>query len=70
MAREFEHGAVLANPSDAPFSFPLATLFPGRTFRRLTASPNQDPVHNNGAPVGSTLILNGKDAIFLQAVSE
>jgi hypothetical protein len=68
IAREFENGAVLANPSDEPFSFPMDTLFPGRSFRRLTASPYQDAVHNDGSAVGTSVTVDGKDALFLEAV--
>ena len=65
MYREFERGLVLANPSPRPYTFDLATLFPGRSFRRIQGSPRQDPATNNGAPVAGTLTLGPKDALFL-----
>lgn len=65
MAREFEYGAVLANPSVRDFTFDLADLFAGSRFRRLVGSPHQDPVTNNGQPVGNQIVLGERDAIFL-----
>ncbi len=67
MCREFERGLVLANPSPRPYTFNLAQLAPGKSYRRLQGSPAQDPATNNGADVGGTLELPAKDAIFLVA---
>ncbi len=67
IVREFEHGLVLANPSLRPYEFDLAALFPGRRFRRLSATAGQDRVANSGADVGARLTLAPKDALFLLA---
>jgi len=63
--REFERGLVLANPSPRPYTFDLASLLPGKRYRRLRGSPLQDPQTNNGKPVGPKLTLGPKDALFL-----
>ena len=65
MYREFEHGLVLANPSEDPYEFDLAELVPGQKFRRLRGSPQQDPKTNDGSPVTGKVRLQGKDALFL-----
>ena len=65
MMREFEHGLVVANPSSHPFTFDLAKLCPGEHFRRFKGTPGQDPETNSGAPIGSSLTLSPKDALFL-----
>ncbi len=67
IAREFEHGVVIANPSLRPHVFDLAALFPGKAFRRLPASAGQDRVANSGAAVSARLTLAAKDALFLLA---
>ncbi|MCL5270335.1 MAG: hypothetical protein M1457_07260, partial [bacterium] len=43
MARQFEHGLVLANPSPRPYTFDLEIIAPGRRFQRLQGTPGQDP---------------------------
>jgi len=65
MFREFSHGVVLANPSPRPYTFDLARLFPGQRFQRLQGSSRQDPKTNNGEPVGASVTLGSKDALFL-----
>lgn len=65
VAREYEHGVVLANASPRPFSFDLAKLFPGSAFRRLKATPTQDTVVNNGQPVGGSVEIAAFDGLFL-----
>lgn len=65
VAREFEHGVVLVNPSLNDQTFELARWFPGRSFRRFQATANQDTTVNNGQPVGATVILGGRDGLFL-----
>jgi hypothetical protein len=67
LARSFERGAVLANPSAHAITFDLATLFPGRTLQRLQASAEQDVLTNSGTPVGPTVTIEAKDALFLIA---
>jgi hypothetical protein len=68
MYREFEHGLVLANPSNDPYQFDLAELLPGQKFTRLQGSPQQDPKTNDGSPVTGRVRLQGKDALFLVRV--
>lgn len=63
--REFEHGLVLGNPSPQAFPFDLDSLLPGRKYRRLRGSPEQDPATNNGSPVEGTVTLGPKDGLFL-----
>lgn len=65
MYHEFERGAVLANPSEHPFTFDLAKLLPGRKYRRLRGSPDQDPAVNNGQPIAEPITLGAKDGLFL-----
>ena len=63
--REFAHGVVLANPSPREYEFGLALLLPGQRFRRLKGSPRQDRSANSGLPVGDTVTLGPRDALFL-----
>ena len=65
MCRTFERGLVLANPSPRPYTFRIADLSPGKSYRRLRGSSTQDPEANNGAAVGPVLEMRAKDAIFL-----
>jgi hypothetical protein len=66
MARVFEHGLVLANPSRRPYTFDLAALSPGRQYRRLSGTPRQDPQTNNGQSVSGRVTLGERDALFLR----
>ncbi|MBI5690443.1 MAG: hypothetical protein HZC55_10140 [Verrucomicrobia bacterium] len=66
MYRVFEHGLVIANPSRQPYTFDLAALSPGRSYRRLPGSPTQDRAANSGEPVGQRITLGERDALFLQ----
>ena len=63
--REFENGLVLANPSPRPYTFELDKLFPGKQFRRIQATANQDTRTNNGTLVSNTITIRPKDALFL-----
>jgi len=65
MAREFENGLVLANPSMQPYTFDLQALYPGYHFQRLQGSTAQDPKVNNGKPAGPTVTLEPRDGLFL-----
>lgn len=65
MAREFESGVVLTNPSTAAYSFDLAALFPGRSFRRICGTAYQDDTTNDGSSVGSTVSIPALDGLFL-----
>ncbi len=65
MYREYENGVVLANPAPRPFTFDLARLLPGRTYRRIRGTPRQDPETNDGSPVGDSVTLQPKEGLFL-----
>lgn len=65
MVREFDHGAVLANPSSQPFDFDLDQLLPDAKLRRITGTTSQDAQTNNGRPVAGKLRIAAKDALFL-----
>jgi len=69
MYREFEHGAVFANPSTRPYTFDLGGLFPGTSFRRLKGSEGQDPETNDGQLLGEELTLGPKDGLFVERSS-
>jgi hypothetical protein len=68
MVRVFENGIVLANPSPRPYTFDLDALSPGRQYRRLQGTINQDTETNNGQPVGTKVTLGERDALFLLRV--
>jgi hypothetical protein len=63
--RIFENGLVIANPGLEPYTFNLDEISPGRHYRRLKATPRQDRKANNGQPVGRTVTLGERDALFL-----
>ena len=65
MYRIFEKGLVLANPSFSSYTFDLATIAPGRKYRRIKATSSQDTTANNGQSVGRTVTLEERDALFL-----
>ncbi len=65
MARVFENGVVLANPSPRRAAFDLAALTGGRRCRRLRGSSQQDSETNNGEAAGGQVALGAKDALFL-----
>jgi hypothetical protein len=66
MARAFEHGVVLANPSEQPYTFDLSAIAPGRTFHRLKATEGQDAKTNDGSVIADGHVTLGtKDALFL-----
>lgn len=66
--RVFEHGIVLANPSRKPYEFDLAEISPGRKYRRIQGTANQDSETNNGRPVGPTVTLGERDGLFLKRI--
>ncbi len=68
VCRIFERGLVLANPSHAPYVFDLEELSPGRRYRRIQGSANQDTETNNGRRVGNTVVLGERDGLFLQRI--
>ncbi len=63
--REFDNGVVFANPSTRPYTFDLAMLFPGASFRRIQGHSDQDPAANSGQPLGDKLTLAAKDGLFV-----
>ncbi|MCX7050139.1 MAG: hypothetical protein NTX50_32220 [Candidatus Sumerlaeota bacterium] len=63
--REFEHGLVLANPSPRSYTFEIEKLFPGKQYRRLKATANQDTKANDGSPVGGRITLESLEGLFL-----
>ena len=65
MVRVFQKGLVLANPGRRPYTFDLKAITPGRTYCRLQATKHQDSAANNGEPVGDTVTLGDRDALFL-----
>lgn len=65
LARAFENGVVLSNPSINDYTFDLNQLFPGRSFQRLIATSGHDNVVNNGADVGTTVTIPALDGLFL-----
>ena len=69
ICREFEHGLVLANPSQRPYTFDLSQLFPGSQIRRLSGTKKQEPVTNDGSPVGESITIPPKDGLFLVRVT-
>jgi hypothetical protein len=66
MVQGFEHGLVLANPSDHPWRIDLGALAPGGRFRRLQGVAGQDRATNNGQPVEGVVTLGPRDALFLR----
>ena len=64
-ARLFEHGLVLANPSQEPYAFDVARLAPGRAFRRIRGTAGQDQQANSGGPVGASVELGPLEGLFL-----
>ncbi len=65
LAREYDNGVILVNPSINDFEFNLSALFPNKTFKRLTASSGQDSFVNNGNDVDSLVTVPPLDGLFL-----
>jgi hypothetical protein len=65
MAGEYSNGVILVNPSTSVYQFDLSSLFSGSSFRRLTATANQDTAINDGSTVGSMITLDAQDGLFL-----
>jgi hypothetical protein len=63
LARQFENGVVLANPSTNSTLFNLAQLFPTLELGRLNG---QDSSVNDGSTVGDTVIVPALDGLFLK----
>lgn len=67
MAREFDHGAVLANPSDRRKTYDLEALFPGRSYEYLSHRSEQANEPTGAAP--GQLTLDPHTGLFLVDVS-
>lgn len=65
MFRVFQNGIVLANPSQAPRTFDLERISPGRRYRRIRGTPSQDSQTNNGQPVAGAVNIGERDALLL-----
>ncbi len=65
LARAFDNGVVISNPSLNSLTFDLEQLFPGRSFKRLIATSGHDTVVNNGQDVGAILSVPALDGLFL-----
>lgn len=66
MAREFEQGVVLVNPSANPFLFELDQLFPDKSFRFIEGHEYEDFLGiNNGNPIQGPILLNAHTGKFL-----
>jgi hypothetical protein len=65
--RQFQNGAVFANPSLASYTFNVSALAPGAVYKRLlaTGGPGEDAVTNNGQLLGSTVTVPGPDALIV-----
>ncbi len=70
LAREFENGVVLVNPSTLPYQFNLEKLFPNTKLKRLTATSKQDSKVNNGKRVSATVTLPPLDGLFLEKIKK
>ncbi len=66
LLREFENGIVLCNPSENPYTFDLASYFPGKSFVRIQGQSYDDPITNDGSPVGDTVQLAAHSGLFLR----
>lgn len=67
MAREYEHGVVLINPSHSPQMFDLANMYLGQSFEYLDGE--FDTTIHTGLPAGTQVVVPELDAIFLHKVS-
>jgi hypothetical protein len=65
MAREFENGAVIVNPSMHPYTFDLAKTFPSASFQNIQGTKKQDPETNNGRPTTKQITIGSRDGLFL-----
>jgi len=65
MYRVFENGMVITNPGIHPYTFNLAELSPGNTYRRILGTEYQDRETNNGERVGDKVTIDKHDALFL-----
>ena len=65
MARKFEKGLVVANPSNHSVEIDLNSIWRGENFRRFLATPEQDTKTNNGEDVSGVVTIEALDALFL-----
>jgi len=68
LLREFENGVVLCNPSENPYTFDLASYFPGKSFVHIQGQSYDDPITNDGSQVGSTVELASHSGLFLRRI--
>ncbi len=61
--RDFDHGVVFANPSTVEYTFQVDELFPNDHLRRLKGIVSPDV--NTGEPIGSTVTIGPRDALFV-----
>ena len=66
LLREFENGIVLCNPSENPYTFDLASYFPGKSFVRIQGQSYDDPITNDGTQVDDTVQLAAHSGLFLR----
>ncbi|MGB0372239.1 MAG: hypothetical protein ACPGN3_12980 [Opitutales bacterium] len=70
LAREFQHGVVLANPSTQATNFALDALFPNWSFSRLNGTQtNSIGDGNDGSRVGTSISSAPENGIFLRKVT-
>ena len=65
LIRRFEHGLAVANPSNRDYTLNLAAAFPGKVFKRITATPCQATSYNDGRTEGATVSIAPHDGLFL-----
>ncbi|MFC2116428.1 T9SS type A sorting domain-containing protein, partial [Bacteroidota bacterium] len=67
MAREFENGVVLVNPSADPFLFNIPEMFPNKSFRFIEGNKYEEFIglNNTGNPVQGPVLLNAHSGQFL-----
>ncbi|WP_443938418.1 hypothetical protein [Pedobacter sp. MW01-1-1] len=69
LAREFENGLVLVNPSLNDFTFDLNELFPNKKFKRIKATINQKNENNTGEAVQDKVTVSKLNGLFLEKVN-
>lgn len=59
--REYDNGIILVNPSLGSYTFDLAKISPGHTYRRIAGKSSV----NDGSKISSSVTLAPVDALFL-----
>ncbi len=65
LARKFEKGLVIANPSAHEVKIDIQEIWPGENFRRLKGTPDQALEINTGQPVEGIITIGALDGLFL-----